>query len=930
MANCIFKAAKKVYKKLPFNYKTKDKMKAVFYTCFSFALKNSDSYKAWNVKNEKIVRIDKISIDENELSEYEFSGKIGIQLHLYYVDLADEFISYFSNIPYKFNLYISIIDKKDRQYVTERFSTIRNLDNLVIKVVENRGRDVAPLLVYFSDEIVKNDIMIHVHSKKSLYTGGEQSQWREYLLSSLFCDAKTFKQHLYIMDKGENVGIVYPETFYALPYTGHTWLKNAGSRDELLNLINVDYKESDIYFDYPMGTMFIAKVDALKQFFESGIKLDDFPKENGQVDGTLAHAFERCLTSVAKHNNYNLAIYNKSTNDYVYNNGLKNMNQYFIKSYEGLKNKAKDYDIVTFDIFDTLITRKVAKPEAVLALVDSNTRDIISGKFNYLEIRRKAEINARTKNYEKDINIDDIYKEFAKICGDNVLADKIKLVEINVEKSLVILNQKMNDVLEYIHNVLKKKVILVSDMHLTKNIIEEMLDDCGVTQYDELWVSCEINARKDNGKAFERLRDIYKTEKILHIGDNELSDVHIPMEYNIDNYHVMSKNSLFQNTNIGHCCKITGADTIVDSALVGLVLNKSFEDKFRYNADKFNVKINNFYELGYSFIAPTIMTYLLWLIDETKKNNAKDILFFAREGYLLDNAFKVIKENSSIANEIDGKYIAVSRRALSYAALKNKNDILELLQIYYLGTIKDLLANRFGIELADDRNMDIRLPGDDLKVMKILEPYIDDILSDAKIKREEYIKYYEKLRVTGKAVVSDIGYSGTIQYYLSKITGESYYGRYFATDATKRPLAVAGNDIVGLFSDGVANKHVSKSAIHRYDLLFESIMIAPVGQLLYVDNGKLIYTEENNPLFIDGIEAAHRGVLDFVKDYLNVVEIENINDIVPDKNIADGLIGALVENNCIGDEIAKVLLFEDKYCGNVKNNLMEEYFKKQA
>lgn len=926
MSGKAFNFAKKIYKKLPFNYKTKDKMKAVFYKCFSFVLKDTASYKAWNIKNDKVVRLGKIQIEDKELNGFECSKKIAIQLHLFYIDLADEFFEYFSNIPYKFDLLVSIIDKSKEDYVYSKFEKLSRVNKVIVKTVKNRGRDVAPLLSGFGEEVLNYDIICHVHSKKSLYTGGEQTLWRRYLLSSLFGSEKIVKEHLYVLEKGDNVGIVYPETFYALPYTGHTWLKNKASRDELMSRIGVYEKSDQIYFDYPMGTMFWAKVEALKQFFDAKIKLEEFPEEKGQVDGTIAHAFERCVTGVVKHNSYNIAIYSDKTDDYVYNNGLKNMNQYFIKSYDGIINEAKNYDVVTFDIFDTIFLRKVAKPQDVLLYTQSKINGKYGKDFSYIEYRTKAEELSRRKNAGKDINIDDIYIEFGQLCKDKQLTCEIKKIEIEAEKSLIVPEEKMIDVLNYIHDTLGKKVLLISDMHLTKDIIEDMLSKCVKVNYDELYVSCETNMRKDNGEMWKWLRGEYGDSKILHIGDNELSDVHIPMEYDISNYHIMSSLALFQNTNIGQTCKITSYDNLASGVMLGLVLNKSFSDKYRYNDSKFIVCIDDFYELGYSFIAPAILEYMIWLIKETKSVGADKIMLFAREGYILKEAFDVIKKKCEKVSDINAEYLCVSRRALSYASLRTKEDIEEVLGIYYLGKMKDLIYNRFGLEIKNLKDEEIRLPGDDLKVMKHLEPYIDIILNDAAKKRNDYLEYYRSIASDNKMVISDIGYSGTIQYFLSKVTKDVYYGRYFATDEAKKPLKIEGNDIIGLFSDGVANKYASDSAIHRYDLLFESIMIAPVGQLLYVENGNMVYTEENNPLFTDGVRASHKGILDFISDYMDIMGDKAMEEL-PDKNIPDSLIRGLIENKCIGNNIAKELLFEDKYCGNVKNNLMEEYFK---
>ena len=57
---------------------------------------------------------------------------------------------------------------------------------------------------------------------------------------------------------------------------------------------------ADSLLDFPTGTMFWAKTEALRPLFDLGLTYQDFEAEEGQIDGTLAHAIERCLLLVAE------------------------------------------------------------------------------------------------------------------------------------------------------------------------------------------------------------------------------------------------------------------------------------------------------------------------------------------------------------------------------------------------------------------------------------------------------------------------------------------------------------------------------------------------------------------------------------------------------------------------------------------------------
>ena len=65
--------------------------------------------------------------------------------------------------------------------------------------------------------------------------------------------------------------------------------------------------------------------------------------------------------------------------------------------------KAEEADIISFDIFDTLITRKVYSPEDIFSIIDEHFKI-----KNFKENRIKADSVAREK-LGRDVTIDDIY-----------------------------------------------------------------------------------------------------------------------------------------------------------------------------------------------------------------------------------------------------------------------------------------------------------------------------------------------------------------------------------------------------------------------------------------------------------------------------------------------------------------------------------------
>lgn len=933
MKNRIFKTLKKIYKRLPINYKTKSRLKSMFYRVFGFAFKNVSSYRVWQSMNNKIQMQDVVKADEAKVHGFSTSKKIAVHLHLFYLDLTEEFVEYFNHIPYKFDILVSVVDDRAVDSVKSAFSKVKNVDSVIVKAVPNRGRDVAPLVVSFAKEILKYDYFCHVHSKKSLYKGTEQTGWRQYLLDGLMADEKRVKTNLYMLEKGDNVGLLYPETYREMPYWGHTWLQNKHSGRELLELMGVEYESGDIYLDFPIGTMFWAKTSALHQFFEGGISLNDFPKEGGQTDGTIAHAFERCLGLVCRANGQNILVLDTDKNTYAYNFGNKNLNQYTYKSYDGMKKELSGYDVISFDIFDTLLVRSISNHHAIIDLVMKKVDAILGRESSFASLRMDAEHSFRNTHPDEDADIDDIYDTLAKMnkFSEEELA-KIKDIEVETEIDLISPKKEMVALLKYLKHELKKEIYIISDMQLRTKDIERILEKCGITKedYDELLLSSAMNMRKDHGDMWDYYAGRMSGKQVIHVGDNEVSDMQMPGDRKLAAYHVLSSKALYQLSSLGRSTGSVYDELAEEAVMQGLIYRKSFADPFAYNASSLNVGFNDAGEYGYSVIGPVILSYLLWLVEEAKKTGSSEILFLAREGHILKAAYEALSEGATEAG-IEGlpcgKYLYVSRRALSMAAVETEEDVAGMLEIYYEGKLNNLLDERLGLKCTGLKDDDIKLPDEKNKVMRLIKPYMAGILEKAKKERENYIKYYADVvsDKSNKPIISDIGYAGTIQYYLSKVTGDTYLGRYMATDASLKALQIEGNDMKGFYADRDSEQELSESAVHRYHLLLESIMISPEKQLLSIDdNLKPVFAGEDsiNPNYTDVIAKIHSGILEYAGDYAKVMSTA-LFARVPDKTLPEELIRANMEKDIISDEIRSSLVVDDKYCGSAQRNVIE-------
>ena len=181
-------------------------------------------------------------------------------------------------------------------------------------------------------------------------------------------------------------------------------------------------------------------------------------------------------------------------------------------------------DIISFDVFDTLIMRTVSHPTDVFSLLhpeDSN-----------FKIRRiEAERIARAESLSEDITLHDIYKKMYP--KDEQKQYDEEQSEINTEFSVCKANPEALTFFDSLKREVYERqdhhrIIIISDMYLSKNVISTILKNCGYDINDiPVYVSSEYGLTKRSGSLFREVlkcEHVEKSETVLHIGDNLISD----------------------------------------------------------------------------------------------------------------------------------------------------------------------------------------------------------------------------------------------------------------------------------------------------------------------------------------------------------------------------------------------------------------------
>jgi len=844
----------------------------------------------------------------------ECSKRIAIHVHLFYTDLLGEFLGYLNNIPYPFDVYVSCCEGADVKKITKRIQYLDNVQQVNVKILPNHGRDIAPLYVWFAKDIEKYDYLLHVHSKKSLYTGNERKGWRQYSLDSLLGSKDIVQKIFWMFEHEERVGLVYPDNHEEVPMQAYMWLANEGKGREFLHRVNVPFENG--IFMYPAGSFFWARVDAIKPLFDANLTIDDFDAEAGQTDGTLAHVIERATGLIAKHRNYRSAIIDYREGVVRWDMSLKAFRPYLNANAEDVLNFLMQYDVISFDIFDTLLTRGILKPDDLFELMRLKVKNMFDIDMNYIEVRKNAEWEAN-KTKGAYTNIHDIYAEFEKITGfEHEVVEQMKQLEMDLEYNLILPRRDMRK----IFNGLKKAgkhVILVSDMYLPGEVIKGFLSKCGYEECDEMWVSCECGLRKDQDNIWDAVFAKYEGKRLIHVGDNARSDWQTIVDRRKESYWIMSAADEWKISPYYNKFRKYDNGEIVNSLMLGMTLNGGmFNSPFALN-DQAQPEFEESRSWGYSVFGPLFYKFMMWLDDEVEEDGV--IAFLAREGYILEPLYAKIMEG--LGKEAKPHhYLLTSRRAVTVAGIKDWDDVRDIVSKLYKGALSNLLKARLGIGLpegVEDRDIVLFEDTPDVidEVMQVIQMQSDELFAHVEEEKDAYMNYIKNLIPEDKwdkMTVVDVGYSGTIQYYLAKLLDKKVSGRYLASFGDTKP------DKIGCSIEATYDpRHGFTWVLHPTQLFLESVLQAPMGQLICLEKNEdgvspVHKPDENVPQSIVDLQ---KGIMDYC-EMLAVSLKDTEQSILDTGDLVEDIYTELVNGKVMSNSLADIFTVEDDYCSN--------------
>lgn len=244
-------------------------------------------------------------------NEYVVNSSVLIVIHLFYIEKVEKYLEYVRDIPD----YIDIFFVTSSVQVKAKVSDCMNALNRNYRVIEkkNRGRDISAFLVACRKEILGYKYVCFLHDKreKNEYTKKDTEIFEKCLWENTIGSGIYINNIIKKFDDNPQLGILLPPESISDNFS--FFFKNTWDQDfELMQLLARRLKlKCDLDKDkkpLSLGTVFWARVDAIRKLLEMPWNYEDFDEEPLASDGTISHAIERCFAYVAQDAGYNTGI----------------------------------------------------------------------------------------------------------------------------------------------------------------------------------------------------------------------------------------------------------------------------------------------------------------------------------------------------------------------------------------------------------------------------------------------------------------------------------------------------------------------------------------------------------------------------------------------------------------------------------------------
>lgn len=527
-------------------------------------------------------------------------------------------------------------------------------------------------------------------------------------------------------------------------------------------------------------------------------------------------------------------------------------------------------DVVSFDVFDTLLFRPFDDPKSVFYLVGEALHCPSFTRYRVLA-EKQARKEAMEKNGSNEVTLEDIYQKLSRYVAFDI--HRAMELEEQTELSLLQANPYMMQAYQMAVE-LGKTIIAVSDMYLPGAVIRQALEKNGYTHIQRVFLSQECGFSKRSGQLFPYVREQMGPEKkYLHMGDNYTADFIRAKAAGFDTRYYPNGNRL---GNPHRCVDLTA---LIGSAYRGVVNNRLCCGAY---------KENQYFEYGYAYAGFYVLGYCVWIHERVKAKGIQKLLFLSRDGDILQKVYQ------KLYPEEDTEYVYWSRAAatrLTAGCFRNE---------FFLRYIKYKISRKINMtqmlkamELPQMQPLltEAGFLPDTLLTSENYEDIVSVFLSHWNVVEEAYASsnraarsyYEEKLAGVHSAAAVDVGWAASGVSALRVLVEDVWKldckiygfvsGANYMHDQNIIEAPLATGDIESYMFSQRKNRELKRR--HRvgqlYSVYIEMMLASPSPSFLQYEEG-----EDGKPAFrfdlpeVEGygmIQELQRGILTFVEDY---------------------------------------------------------------
>lgn len=545
--------------------------------------------------------------------------------------------------------------------------------------------------------------------------------------------------------------------------------------------------------------------------------------------------------------------------------------------------KSPVVEVVSFDIFDTVVTRNAFNPHDIHARVKwrlaTHTEDSkpVSGgvTVDFPALRIAAELKARERaNEREEVTFDEIITLLVLEIPEFTMSAST-LASYEIEEELKAINPVTSS-LDIIREMRRagKKIVYLSDMYLPEEVIRTMLQRMGALEPgDCVYVSGAIGKKKTTGSLFRVVLDELgiRPNQMVHVGDYLWSDYLVPrFKCGIRSLVVRTARDNIYERLWGDGCRCQFCSSIAGASRAARVAQNNTG-----SVDK-----HSLYNIGCNVIGPIVAVFILWILQQAKLSGVRRLYFLSRDGDIMLEAARHIAASSGY--DIEQRYLQVSRTSVfpALAGLANVGPSHEWVMEDNIVLTLRILADRLKVDVSSLRNrladagwqtkaVDAPLAQDAVeRVNQALktDPALREMVRESGLEAHRALSGYleqEGLFDGTPSALVDLGWHGTIQdvihaCYKDRLGSSGIPGYYFGVDRSGHD----GCRKKGFFFEGTDAADMHR---HLFRVLLEVMCSAPHGMVHHYTRGKdgvheVVSLSPEHPENIERVQQIRRGV----------------------------------------------------------------------